>query len=76
MAKRKNPSVYGPYPIEIEKDGKTIAGAYTVEGDGPNALVNVSSDYGSKSTQAGNSGAEVTAKRVLGDMVAWKEFGQ
>ena len=73
MAKKRT-NIRGPFPVEIERDGKTITGTYTVEGTGPTALVHVSSAYGSKSTQAGNSGAEETAKMVLGGMVAWRDF--
>lgn len=73
MARRKS-NMRGPHPVEIERDGKTISGTYTVEGTGPTALVHVSSAYGSKATQAGNSGAEATAMMVLGNLVEWHHF--
>lgn len=73
MSKRES-NIRGPFPVTIERDGRTVTGSYTVEGTGPTALVDVTSTYGSKSTQAGASGPEVTAQMVLGNLVAWKDF--
>jgi hypothetical protein len=60
----------GPYPVEIERDGKTISGTYTVEGSGNNAMVRVSYGGDSRATQAGASGEEATAKRLLFELTA------
>lgn len=73
MAKKKGSNIRGPFPVEIERDGEVITGTYTVEGTGPVALVHVSSAYGSKATQAGASGADQTARMVLGSLVAWRD---
>lgn len=55
----------GPFPVQIERDGRIIDGTYTVEGSGPTATVTVTSEGKTESSQAGNSGEEETAKRLL-----------
>jgi hypothetical protein len=73
MAKKRS-NIQGPFPVQIERNGKAITGTYRVEGSGPTALVHVTSAYGSKSTQAGASGSELTAEMVLANMVDWNDF--
>ena len=60
MAKRQ-----GPFPVSIEDGGNKVEGTYTVEGSGITATVEVTYQGSSATTQAGNSGAETTAQRLL-----------
>ena len=61
MAKRQ-----GPFPVSTEDDDRNeVEGTYTVEGSGSTATVEVMYKGQTASTQAGNSGVEITAQRLL-----------
>lgn len=53
--------------VAIEKDGKTYSGTYTVSGQPP--MVTVSSAQGERTTQLGDSPAEMIARRLLNELV-------
>ena len=54
-----------PQTISVEIDGKTYTGRYSVSGK----VVSVSGAFGSKSTQVGNSPADVVARMLLRELV-------
>ena len=60
----------GPYPVEIERNGKTISGTYTVDGRGNTAIVRVIYGGDSRATQVGASGEEHIAQRLLYELTA------
>lgn len=56
----------GPFPVSTEDDdGNPVQGTYTLEGSGETALVEVAYQGNTDRSQVGNSGAEITAVRLL-----------
>lgn len=60
----------GPYPVDIERNGKTVSATYTVEGRGNSAIVRVTYGGDSRASQAGASGEDATAKRLLFELTS------
>jgi hypothetical protein len=74
MNRRRRDQHYRPperYDISVEgDDGRTYTGTYTLSGSGYGTLVNVTSQFGTtKTTQLGNSPAEVIAGMLLSGLV-------
>jgi len=76
MAKKKTRRSTGPRPVSttrkdpITLEDRTFEGTYTVESNGGGPYVCVTSQYGNKETQQGNSPAQDVASRLLFELVA------
>lgn len=68
MSSHRNNMQSPSLEVCIQVDGKDYRGSYRVEGRP--ALVYLTSDYGSKATQLGNSPADMIARVLLHDLVA------
>ncbi len=68
MPSRHNHVPSPSFEVGIEVNGKEYRGSYRVEGRPP--LVYLTSDYGNKATQMGDSPAEMIARRLLHELVA------
>lgn len=76
MRNRASSGTQGPFPVTTEYEGRTYEGSYYVVGTGDRAFVTLWFEGESKSTQAGNTGAEGTAERLLGQLLAWRDFAR
>ena len=68
MPRDRNHMPSSPCEVRIEVAGKEYCGSYRVQGRPP--LVYLTSEYGSKATQLGNSPADMIARVLLHDLVA------
>jgi hypothetical protein len=68
MSSHRNNMQSPSLEVCIQVDGKDYRGSYRVEGRP--ALVYLTSEYGSKATQLGNSPAGMIARVLLHDLVA------
>jgi hypothetical protein len=68
MSRHRSTMPSQSFEVFIEVDGKEYRGSYRVEGRP--ALVYLTSEYGSKATQLGNSSADMIARVLLHDLVA------
>ena len=68
MPSRHNRVPSTSFKVGIEVNGKEYRGSYRVEGRP--SLVYLTSDYGNKATQLGDSPAEMIARLLLHELVA------
>lgn len=66
----------GPFPVTVEYEGRMYEGSYFVAGTGDQAFVTVWFEGEEKSTQAGRTGSEGTARDLIGRILAWRDFSR